>query len=197
MTTSDADPGDDAYCGTEDDIVIDTVITVRYIPQSVLDALVELYGSATVANLFDLANRALGGQSTAGATLSEINQAVSAINEGFDHCKFLVGFSSSQIALQQQTEINEEASGEIQYSAFPNPLKESTTIEFVSTTNTTVVVEIFNVEGQRVASLYSGNVTAGDVKRVLFDTGNLPNGIYIYKISSEGRIYTSKLMLMR
>jgi hypothetical protein len=43
-----------------------------------------------VSGLLDLANRALSGQSTGSVKLSDINNAVDAINRGFDDCGFLV-----------------------------------------------------------------------------------------------------------
>jgi len=44
----------------------------------------------TVGGLLDLANIALGGGDTKGASIADINQAVDAINEGFDECRFLL-----------------------------------------------------------------------------------------------------------
>jgi len=66
------------------------------IPQSVLNELAAESLPSTVAGLLELANRALAGLSTGGATLSDINQAVDAINEGFDGCRFLINCADCQ-----------------------------------------------------------------------------------------------------
>ena len=60
------------------------------IPVNVLCALTNLSLPLTVDGLLELANRALAGQSTDVASIPEINQAVDAINEGFDECRFLI-----------------------------------------------------------------------------------------------------------
>jgi hypothetical protein len=61
-----------------------------HIPASVFAALDGLGLPKTVAGLLTLANRALSGLPTGTASLSDINSAVSAINEGFDECRFVV-----------------------------------------------------------------------------------------------------------
>jgi hypothetical protein len=63
-------------------------ISSRVIPEAVLAELNDS-GGATVANLLALANKALAGQPT-DSTLDEINQAVSAVNELFDECRYLI-----------------------------------------------------------------------------------------------------------
>ncbi|HXG57463.1 MAG TPA: hypothetical protein VNL91_00375, partial [Thermoanaerobaculia bacterium] len=76
------DPGSDGLLGTLDD----PIRTVT-IPQSVITA---LGSNATVAGLLALANAALGRLPTGGASLSDINKAVDAINVGFDECRIKI-----------------------------------------------------------------------------------------------------------
>ncbi|HXG64022.1 MAG TPA: HYR domain-containing protein [Blastocatellia bacterium] len=104
IVTHAALPGPDGALGTNDDVMDpgpngilgdddDPVLTVR-IPLSVLCALDALGLPRTVNGLLELANRALGGQPTGGASLSDINKAVDAINRGFDECRFVVSCES-------------------------------------------------------------------------------------------------------
>ena len=73
-----------------------TNITTWLISQTVIDALSnpafvpDPTHRGRVSGLLDLANRALAGQSTGTASLSDINAAVDAINSGFDGCRTLV-----------------------------------------------------------------------------------------------------------
>ncbi len=84
-TADDApDAGPDGIFGTADD-----VLTVS-ISSHVFDALATQGLPLTVGGLLELANRALAAQATPGATLSEINGAVDAINRGFDECRMLI-----------------------------------------------------------------------------------------------------------
>jgi hypothetical protein len=63
------------------------------IPQNVLNALNSLGLPRTVDGLLQLINRALGGQSMGGASLSDVASAAAAINEGFDECRTRSGTS--------------------------------------------------------------------------------------------------------
>ena len=102
MITAKALPGPDGKVGTSDDIleapgadlnldgVPDNYLKVT-IPNSVIQGISTLgLGAPTVNNILALANRALGGQSTGGASLGDINAALDAINQGFDECRFLM-----------------------------------------------------------------------------------------------------------
>jgi hypothetical protein len=87
LKTADGDvlnPGADGILGTADD----PIITVT-IPQSVLSALDAAGLPRTVAGLFELANRALGGLNV-GASVADVNAAVNSINVGFDGCRIKI-----------------------------------------------------------------------------------------------------------
>ena len=63
-------------------------ITSELISQAVINALPP---NGTVSDLLALANRALAGQSLpTGVSLTNISDALAAINEGFDECRTLV-----------------------------------------------------------------------------------------------------------
>ena len=195
FTTMGGTPGVDGKCGTTDDVPVFTDLITKSIPQSVLTALNTLYGSQTVANLFDLANRALGGQLTAGASLTDINAAVSAINEGFDHCRFLQisRVNASKFGISSSAERNND----IIMKAYPNPFEKSTTIEFSAKTDVNVNVNVYTITGVRVVELFNGKVKADEVNQVIFNGENLPNGIYIYKITVDNNVYFDKLILQK
>ena len=81
-------PGPDGALGTADD----PIITVN-IPASVATALSALGLPHTVSGLLELANRGLAGEATGGASLGDVNAAVTAINVGFDRGRFLLSCS--------------------------------------------------------------------------------------------------------
>ena len=191
FTTMEALSGEDGICGTEDDVPVFGSVITKTISQTVLDALISIYGEATVANLFDLANRALGGQSTGGATLKQITGAVGAINEGFDHCRFLVDENNNPVVGLA------ERSQELTAIAFPNPFANSTTIQFVANSDQVVTVTVYTITGAKVAELYNGTVQKGATNRVIFNGENLPDGIYIYKITVGDQDYFDRLVLQK
>ena len=100
LVTRPAAPGPDNCLGDDDDIAVGSQSNF-FIPMSVLCALQNLGLPNTVSGLLTLANRALACQPTGGATAAEINQAVDAINEGFDGCRFLINHCDDRLECAQ------------------------------------------------------------------------------------------------
>ncbi len=91
-------PGPDGILGTEDDIPDpDAEPRIRWIPTAVFDALTDLTLPHTAGGLLELANLGLAGENTEGAALSEINQAVSAVNELFDRCALIIACEEGDV----------------------------------------------------------------------------------------------------
>jgi hypothetical protein len=78
----------------------------------------------------------------------------------------------------------------------PNPFNPTTTIEYDLPTPTQVSLKVYNVIGQEVAELVSGEQTAGH-KSVRFDATGLPSGVYLYRLTAGDCVATMKLILMR
>jgi hypothetical protein len=101
-------PGADGVLGTADD----PIITVT-IPQSVLSALDAAGLPRTTLGLLELGNRALGGLNV-GASVSDVNAAVDAINIGFDGCRIKIDcVPVSTLSPQAMQIVNGERSVEL------------------------------------------------------------------------------------
>jgi len=68
---------------------------------------------------------------------------------------------------------------------YPNPFNPSTMINFALATDAKVVLSVYNVLGQEVATLVNGNLAAGS-HSVSFDASKLTSGLYIAKINAAG-----------
>ena len=83
---------------------------------------------------------------------------------------------------------------------FPNPFNPATTIEFSIPQVSNVVIDIYNVIGERVASLVNKTLDAG-YHRINFDAKNLPSGTYVYQLKAGGQdgifTETKKMVLMK
>ncbi len=67
---------------------------------------------------------------------------------------------------------------------YPNPFNPSTNISFDLPNNGTVRLEVFNILGQKVASLLNEFKLAG-THQVIFDAGSLSSGVYIARIQFQ------------
>lgn len=79
---------------------------------------------------------------------------------------------------------------------YPNPFNPTTVIRFELPVTEEVRLEVFNVQGQRVATLQSGSLQAG-VHTVSFDASALSSGIYLYRLQAGGQVISRKMTLIK
>lgn len=79
---------------------------------------------------------------------------------------------------------------------FPNPFNPSTQIELALPKESRVTLEIYNLLGQRVASLVNETMTAG-YHLVTFDAAALPSGLYLYRMVAGEASFVKKMMLVK
>ena len=167
------------------------------IPPSVLTC---LGINNTVNNLITLANQTLGNASSCSATLQNIHDAVKAVNLAFDHCRILARFSATPLNGNNGAREDEGSEDDINLSmlySYPNPFSDYTNVEFTSEYDAYVTVEVFNAIGQKVTSLFKGDVKAGHKNTFLFDSQKYAEGMYIVRVGSNSVDYYHKMMLSR
>jgi Secretion system C-terminal sorting domain len=79
---------------------------------------------------------------------------------------------------------------------YPNPFNPSTTIDFGIPESGFVTLAVYNLLGEQVGLLVNENLSAGNYKAD-WDAGDLPSGIYIYKLIAGGFNQSNKMILMK
>lgn len=79
---------------------------------------------------------------------------------------------------------------------YPNPFNPVTTISFTLPERMEVSLSVYNLLGERVADIISGERPAG-VNHVDFRADNLSSGVYIYYLSTPKGVFSKKLMLLK
>jgi hypothetical protein len=79
---------------------------------------------------------------------------------------------------------------------FPNPFNPVTTISFSIPKQSIVTLEIFNLLGQKVATLLSGERLPG-AYNVEWDASAQTSGVYYYRLVTDSYVDTKKLLLVR
>ncbi len=83
----------------------------------------------------------------------------------------------------------------------PNPFNPTTTIHFELPTETDVLLEIFNIQGQKIKSLVQEKLNAGIHQTIWHgktDFGTKAvSGIYLYKLKTGDYIRTKKMLLIK
>lgn len=79
---------------------------------------------------------------------------------------------------------------------YPNPFNPVTTISFFLPERMNVELSVYNMLGEKVAEIYSGERQAG-TNFIDFKADNLSSGVYIYNLKTPNGIYSKKLTLLK
>ena len=95
------------------------------------------------------------------------------------------------------TEQKINSPADVQISAYPNPFNSKITIEFTSKVSTSTKLEVFDMNGSKVAELYKGLVDANKTYKVDFNGSSYSEGVYFYKLTSNDNSYMDRLILIK
>ncbi len=79
---------------------------------------------------------------------------------------------------------------------FPNPFNPTTTIRFSLPQTVKATVTIYNILGQKVATLVDGIVEAG-AHNVSWNASTVSSGVYFYQVRTDNFTATKKMMLLK
>jgi len=79
---------------------------------------------------------------------------------------------------------------------YPNPFNSTTQIKYSLPKDCRVRLEVYNVIGQKVATLVDGKEKAG-YKTARWDAGSFSSGIYFYRLRASDFVQTRRMLLMR
>lgn len=79
---------------------------------------------------------------------------------------------------------------------YPNPFDATTTICFSAPNREKVTLKIFDLLGNKIATLLDEEVNAGE-HTVIFDSQDLPTGVYFYRIQAGKSVDSKKLVILR
>lgn len=151
----------------------------------------------SVQQVFDEANRKLGGSNSV-YSFSQLNNAVTTINETYDNCTTngcYLTCPAGGARIIGNGEIDESLDAKLtasMMSVYPNPSNEYAVVDFRNAPTTTNTVEVFNNSGQLVMS-FSGKKVA--FNEVTVDTKSLAPGVYTIALKGDGKTISQKLVV--
>jgi aminopeptidase N len=79
---------------------------------------------------------------------------------------------------------------------YPNPFNSSTVIRLNLPQGGQIRVDIFNMLGQKIETLYDGHMSAGE-KEIVWNGGGVASGIYFYRVTSGDRTASRKMLMLK
>jgi hypothetical protein len=110
------------------------------------------------------------------------------------HDSVLVNVTGSVTALSNSNELI-PAIFDISQN-YPNPFNPVTNIDYQLPKTSRVIIEVFNIRGQKVFELVKGVKSAG-IYTINFNGHALSSGIYFYRIEAEGFTKIKRMLLLR
>ena len=95
--------------------------------------------------------------------------------------------------IQADTQIPQTS---IFFQNYPNPFNSTTHFKFHLLSSQRVSITIYNILGEKVASLLGKKMQAG-MHDILFDSEYLPTGLYFYKYKTKNRSQIMKMQIIR
>ena len=101
----------------------------------------------------------------------------------------IVANENSQVTVMMPSELTLS-------KAYPNPFNPSTSMNIYVPADGIVSLSVYNVMGQEVATLHSGNMSAGN-HTVTWNASNMTSGMYFVRAESQAGVAVQKVMLMK
>ena len=79
---------------------------------------------------------------------------------------------------------------------YPNPFSDLTTIQFQTSSNALVVLDVYDQTGRKVSTLINSKLPSG-THQVKFNGSTLPEGLYFYKLKVDNSSITKKMILKK
>lgn len=101
-------------------------------------------------------------------------------------------------AYSPEVEVTIELAGAFLLSApYPNPFRRTAHFSLAVRQRQEVVVEVFDVLGRHVTTLYDGSVEAHRSRPFVLEGGDLPSGIYLIRVTGETFAATRRVTVLR
>jgi hypothetical protein len=77
---------------------------------------------------------------------------------------------------------------------YPNPFTTKANIQFIASESGRAIIELYNIAGTRIRTLFSANVVQGEVYNASFGDALLPGGVYVYTIRNGKQKHTGRII---
>lgn len=87
------------------------------------------------------------------------------------------------------------AANDLKVAVYPNPSSELTYFKFSAPVAGDIKVDVYNLQGTQMATVFNGQVEADVAHTVDFNATELASGVYIYRVTSNGLTKSGKFQI--
>ena len=80
-------------------------------------------------------------------------------------------------------------------STYPNPTDGISNVSFELSEEQTALLEVYDLSGRLVQTLFNSVASAEAKYRFTFDGSALPNGVYLYRLTTDSEVVIEKFMI--
>jgi hypothetical protein len=81
---------------------------------------------------------------------------------------------------------------------YPNPAQDIANIEFIlNGYDSDVTLEIYNLNGTRIDVLFNARAEGDMPYRTQLDAGQMPSGIYTYRLTTAKGVFTDRFTIVK
>jgi hypothetical protein len=106
-------------------------------------------------------------------------------------------YTTSKIFSSPTTVGIKEINSDVQFSVFPNPVKDVMNIYFFNNENVTVEAGLYSITGQKVADLFNQSVSHAVIEKHIPVADSWKNGVYFLNVKHDGQISTKRILIQR
>ncbi len=85
----------------------------------------------------------------------------------------------------------------VEISSSPNPTSGSSMVFLTANFGGRSTLEVYDMTGKNIALLLNQEIQSGQEYRMEFNASGLPNGVYIYRLTTENGVYVHKFMVAK
>ena len=170
--------------------------------------LMNLLRNNTVSYLLMLASNTLGGTLPANVSYADISNIVDVINNSFDKGRFFLGYVATQqsCALQLSAPLSRTpitrtqsiiSTEHLSVTTYPNPFTDKIKFSIVSPISGKASLDIYNVMGQKLATIYQGYLFAGRGEVVDYNVPSIYKSTLIYTLKVGDKQVNGKLIQIK
>ncbi|MCU0364677.1 MAG: T9SS type A sorting domain-containing protein [Ignavibacteriaceae bacterium] len=106
-----------------------------------------------------------------------------------------IGLATSTLVVSVEEEAGQPSEFTLEQN-YPNPFNPKTTIRYSIPTQSKVVIKVFDVLGNEIATLMDEEKSVGSYE-LTWNPSNLPSGIYFYQLKAGNYVNTKKMILLK